>query len=388
MYAKITRRTRQQRIAYLTGTALAESIKGVLLQEGTNGDVVEIAVGKSLITFRRPVCTRDESSQLPWRRVGENITISHMNAPFIGLDDDTRYIQRRTTKVEETVGSAHLLGLQHRGKDVAEGLFCLVLRSHILAHSHHLRFGQCLGIDFAVRRNRHLGQLQIGRRNHIGGQALTDFRLYLFNWNLTVGHEVGTEMILAFQFADEYDDVVDALDLHHHAFNLAQFDTLTTQLHLIVGTSEDMYAPLLVPTGEVARTIEALPLPCDKGGSCLVWQVVITVSHLHTTNQQFSDHAYRQFVEILIDDALLHVQQRTAHRDTFLVRQFVAVALYGRLSRSVAVEDVSIWCLLLQTTHQTIREFLTTTHHNHTTAHGFHETVTGHERHQARLCRA
>jgi hypothetical protein len=31
------------------------------------------------------------------------------------------------------------------------------------------------------------------------------------------------------------------------------------------------------------------------------------MSHLHTTNQQFSDHAYRQFVEILIDDILLHV---------------------------------------------------------------------------------
>ena len=43
-----------------------------------------------------------------------------------------------------------------------------------------------------------------------------------------VGHEVGTKMILAFQLADEYDDVVDALDFHHHAFYLAQLDTLTT----------------------------------------------------------------------------------------------------------------------------------------------------------------
>ena len=149
-----------------------------------------------------------------------------------------------------------------------------------------------------------------------------------------------------------------------------------------------MYAALLVPTGIVARAIEALPLPGDKGGSRLVWQVVITASHLHTTNQQFSNHTYRQFVEILIDDALLHIQQRTAHGDTFLVRQFMAVALYSRFRRPVAVEDMGIWCLFLQTVHQAIREFLTATHHNQTTAQGFHETIASHERYQTRLCRA
>ena len=111
MYTKITRRTRQQHIAYLMETALAESIKGVLLQECINRDVVEIAIGRSCIVFRSPIRTRDESSQLPWCRVGEHITISHMNAPFIGLNDDARHIQRRTAKVEETIGSAYPVSL-------------------------------------------------------------------------------------------------------------------------------------------------------------------------------------------------------------------------------------------------------------------------------------
>ena len=228
MYAQIARSPGKQHAANVLEAPTAESIKGILLQEGIEWDVVEVAIGSSLTAVWGLTNARNQSRQLSWRRISEDITIGHVHPMLVGFDDNSCHIQRRTAKVEETVSSPYPLSLQHLCKDIAEGLLHLVLWCHILTDSHHLRFWQCLCIDLTIRCDWHLGQLQIGCRNHIGSQTFADFCLHLVDRYLTIGNKVCTDMIPSLQFANEYDDVVDTLNLHHHTFNLAQFDTLSS----------------------------------------------------------------------------------------------------------------------------------------------------------------
>ena len=95
-----------------------------------------------------------------------------MQACLLSLDYNLHDGQRRTTKFEETVSSSNLFDLQDTCKDIAEDPFCVIGRSNKFANACQFRVRQSLHVRLAVRRHRHLLQLEVGRGHHILRQAL------------------------------------------------------------------------------------------------------------------------------------------------------------------------------------------------------------------------
>ena len=79
-----------------------------------------------------------------------------MEIGLVCLDDDTGDDERRTTELEEVVGSTYTVQLQDVGEDVAEGTLRIVGRCLVVATECQLRFGQRLDIGLAIGRQRHL----------------------------------------------------------------------------------------------------------------------------------------------------------------------------------------------------------------------------------------
>ena len=234
MNTQIAGSTRQQHVAQRLTLALAEVVERVTLQQVINGGIVEVGDGIALVSAFAAI---DQLCQLTRRRIGKHITVGHMQSGLVGFDDDTRDDERRTTQLEEVVGSTHLVHLQDACKDIAESLFGIVGRGCIGRADSQLRLRQCLHVSLTVGSHRHLRELQIGSRHHVLRQALGDFRLQGIGGYLTVGCIVGTEVLPVVQFTNEDNHLLHALYLQHDILYLAQLDTQATQFNLVVGTS-------------------------------------------------------------------------------------------------------------------------------------------------------
>ena len=79
-----------------------------------------------------------------------------MEIGLVCLDDDTSDDERRTTELEEVVGSTYTVQLQDVGEDVTEGTLRIVGRCLVVATECQLRFGQRLDIGLAIGCQRHL----------------------------------------------------------------------------------------------------------------------------------------------------------------------------------------------------------------------------------------
>ena len=156
---------------------------------------------------------------------------------FIDIDNQACNDKRSATQFEEIVGSSYTFYLQNVSKDVAKLLFQFICWRHICCRDGKRRFGQCLHVGFAAGRSRHLVELQVSRWHHILCQALANLHFQFVNVHSMVGGEVGTEMFLAVNLANHHDDLTDTFLLGYDTLNLTQFDTQTTQFHLVVGTS-------------------------------------------------------------------------------------------------------------------------------------------------------
>ena len=150
----------------------------------------------------------------------EDIAVRHLKPRLVGFDDDTRDDKRGASEFEETVGGADLLHIEHFGKDVGNGLFGIVGRSLIRAASSQLRFRQRLDIGLAIRRERHLLQLQISCRHHIFGEGLAQFSLQRRNIHFVVGGEISTEVFGVFDLTNLHHHILDALYGSQRSLNL------------------------------------------------------------------------------------------------------------------------------------------------------------------------
>ena len=265
-----------------------------------------------------------------------------MESGLVGLDDDAGDDERRAAELEEVIGGAHTVHLQDAGEDVAEGTLSVVLRCLVVATDGQLRFGQSLDVGLAVGCHRHLLQLQIGRRHHILRETLADFLLQSSWCNLTAGSIVGTEVLLPAELADEDDYLLHAVHLKHHVFNLAQLNAQTAQLDLVVGATEDDDIAVGQPLGIVARLIDALTMIVNETLTRHLVEVVIATGHTATTDVEFANHAYGQFVAVAVDDELLDIQLGLADGDDLGIGQFGIVGGHGDFRRTVAVEDAGL----------------------------------------------
>ena len=187
--AQISGGTGEQHIAQVEAFTFAEGIERVELQQIVDSGIVVVRhlVGTGAFGGR----AGDQSGQLAGSGIGKDIAVGHMHAGLVGLDDDTGDHERGAAELKEVVGSAHLVHLKDRGKDVAEGAFGIVARSLVGGSHSQLGFGQGLDVGFAVGGGGHFGQLEVGGGHHVLGETARNFGLELVGSDGAVGGIVG-----------------------------------------------------------------------------------------------------------------------------------------------------------------------------------------------------
>ena len=170
--------------------------------------------------------------------------------------------------------------------------------------------------------------MQVCRGHHILCQTLGYLCLQGIGCYLTVGCIVGAQVFFLIDLTDEDNHLLQALYLQHDILDLAQLDTQATQLNLMVGTSEDHHITIGEPLGIVARTIDTFTMIFDEAFSSHLVEVIVTACHATTTDIQLTHYSNGQFVAILIDDKLLHVELRLSyghHRGIRLLTASISV---------------------------------------------------------------
>ena len=152
------------------------------------------------------------------------------------------------------------------------------------------------------------------------------------------------------------------------SFHLTQFNTQSTQLNLVVGTTQRYHIAFLCPAGIVARLIYTDALVFYEALGSHLRQVVIARSHTQSTDIQFTYHTLRQFVAVFIDDELSDVEQRATDTDLVSMRQLLGIRRDGYLGRSIGIKDMCFRSSSAQLIQQTVGIFLTATHQHLTTS--------------------
>ena len=67
-----------------------------------------------------------------------------------------------------------------------------------------------------------------------------------------IGCVVGTEVLLVIQLTDHDNHFLHTFYGEHHVLDLTEFDTQSTQLDLMVGTSKDDHIAIWQPLGIIA----------------------------------------------------------------------------------------------------------------------------------------
>ncbi len=107
------------------------------------------------------------------------------------------------------------------------------------AGSRSIRSRQCPAVDFTVGRQRQGWQRHENSRHHAAGQlsAQVATQIIFRQRHAVSGHQVGDQLTLALAAGGPGDDrrIPHRWMQSENALNLAQFDAVTAQLHLVIG---------------------------------------------------------------------------------------------------------------------------------------------------------
>ena len=159
------------------------------------------------------------------------------------------------SQCEEVVQCSHLsFHAQHLCYALShDGLF-LPLRLHIFRML-YVRRRQCLGVHLAVGREWHLVELHVHVRHHVLCKAFREISLKVRLVYLLVRRVVRHEMLHASYFPHLCADHRHSLILADERLDFAQFDSESSQLHLVVNASHVLYLSVLVVSHEVSGVV-------------------------------------------------------------------------------------------------------------------------------------
>src|SRR5262249_9483627 len=146
-----------------------------------------------------------------------------------------------------------------------------------------IRRGQFAPVYLAVRKQRQLIQLHPYRRDHVIRQlALKKTpQLIKLYWRLWLHHHISSEPLIAGRILTHYDGALSNSRVPaQYRLDLAQLNTITADLHLIVGATKEFNIAILQIPCEVAGLIHACDRFSTKGVSdealrSQVWPVEI-----------------------------------------------------------------------------------------------------------------
>ncbi|MNJ10089.1 hypothetical protein D3C77_42430 [compost metagenome] len=184
---------------------------------------------------------------------------SEMNARLTRPADHLDRDDRVAAQFEEVVAQADPFQLEHVLPDGGDALLQVAVRSHVgglqLAQVRHR---QGLAVELAVGGQWQLFELQQVHRHHVVRQVLAQAGLELLGIERLAGHHVAHQLLAA-----------GAVDRQHHRFahrrllvqarlDLAQLDTKTANLDLVVDAADVLQHAVGAVAGQVAAAVHAL----------------------------------------------------------------------------------------------------------------------------------
>ncbi len=230
--------------------------------------------------------------------------------PADHLDRDDRV----AAQFEEVVAQADPFQLEHVLPDGGNALFQVAVRGHVgglqLAQVRHR---QGLAVELAVGGQWQLFKLQQVHRHHVVRQVLAQAGLELLGIERLAGHHVAHQLLAA-----------GAVDRQHHRFahrrllvqarfDLAQLDTKTTDLDLVVDTADVLQHAVGAVAGQVAAAVHALARrPVRVGHELLGGQPraqQVAASQAVAGQVQLGGHALRHRLQLGVEQVAGGVEQ-------------------------------------------------------------------------------
>ncbi len=228
--------------------------------------------------------------------------------------------QRMATEFEEMVVTADALDLEQVLPDLRQGGFDFALGGFVATSDQCIVFRgrQGLAVELAVGGQRQCVEVYVGHRDHVGRQLCLQMSAQRLDVDCFCLGEVSDQAFVAGHvFSGQHHRFLHRIVLGELGFDLAQFDTETTNFHLVVVTAQVFD----VAVRQVAAQVAGLVHPGVGRGAerileeALSGQVItieITTGDTGTTDVDFPRYAQRYRLLVFIQQVELGVRDRLA----------------------------------------------------------------------------
>eukprot|EP01132_Coremiostelium_polycephalum_P019982 gene19982-biopygen11025 len=242
----------------------------------------------------------------------EQITRTEMNPRLPGPADHLDRQDRVAAQLEEVVGDAHALHLQHISPDLCQQLLVTSTAGNILA-ALEFRLRQGLAIQLAVGRDRQRRHADDLGGHHVIRQLRAQVRLEA----ITDGHAIGrhhiTDQLLARRtVTGDHQRVTDIVQLPQARLDFPQFNAKAPDLDLVVNTPDVIKHTINTLAYQVAAAVETIARRPErvrhKALGTQVRTTVIAAGNALATDVELTGNPRRQRVEVFVQ----HVQRALA----------------------------------------------------------------------------
>lgn len=246
-------------------------------------------------------------------------------------------------EIEEAVVDAHRVTAEHCREQPAQKLLAEVAGC-APGLGRVDRCGQRGAVEFSVRGERQFVDHHDRGGHHVVRQVLPGELAQSSRVECGVpGEHVSDEPAVARPvLAQDRHRVRDALVAGQCRLDLAELDTETPDLHLVVGPAEELQRAFVGPPDQVARAVHALSRPervrdepfRGQGGT-----VHVAPGQLGSRDVQFTDHLRGDETQVLVEDEDVHPGDRAADKGPVALLRRPEEGVHRGLRLSVDVVD-------------------------------------------------
>ena len=222
-------------------------------------------------------------------------------------------------EVEERIIHTDPLHPEHLGIDPGQDLLNPIGRRAVLIGVRILRRRQRPHIELSVDRQRQPVEHHHRPRNHIARQPLSQHRARrprIHCPDIDFGHIPHQALVTRAVLTEDHRRTVHPLQRRQRRMNLPQLDAITTDLHLLISTTQILQLPIGAPTHQIPSAIHPRPNPTERTRHKPRGRQPrpLQITHPHTTAShiQLPNHTNRDRPQPLIKNH----QPRPGHRNT------------------------------------------------------------------------
>ncbi|MNK84054.1 hypothetical protein D3C87_1038930 [compost metagenome] len=245
----------------------------------------------------------------------EQITRAEMNTLLTRTADHLNRQNRIAAEFEEVVVEADLFDVEHLAPDLRQGLLQFVTRRDVvLTIQLRIRRRQGAAVEFAVGGQRHARQQNQVGRHHVIRQLCLEVRLEgVAQFSLTgftllsnFGDQIANQLFAARGIQCEHHGFTDRIVIKQTRFDFAQFDTESTDFHLMVDSSQIFHQTIGTLAHQVTGAIHAPAIGGERvsdktlGGNART--VVIRLRQTGPTDEQLTGRTLRYQCQIGVEN--------------------------------------------------------------------------------------